>query len=119
MSKQAMNFNVIQTHNNFDCEPIQVDDRNGMKRRVDLRIGYIMTVFGHVPTGFSSASSIVERLNDLHPGANYKYGDILPTLKRMETLGLVSREGGVWNLTASVQKVRAKYSKVEKNLRGL
>ena len=114
---ETMNFNVVQTHNNFDCESTTKDGRSGMSRRVDRRIGYIITALGQTPAGFQTVSHLVTRLNKLHKGAAYRYGDIYPTLIRMGTVGLIRRDsGGAWILT---DKAREKFQAINKNLRSL
>lgn len=114
-SQVTMNFNVVQTHNKFDCEPHHTGGRYGMSRRVDLRIGYIITVFGQTPTGFASIGHVVERLNKLHKGAGYTYSDIYPTIQRMKSVGLISQRQTGWFLS---DDARAKYNAIVKNLRG-
>lgn len=111
----VMNFNVVQTHNKFDCEPLDGSDRHGMSRRVDLRIGYIITVFAQSPTGFNSVGDVVNRLNKLHKGAGYTYNDVYPTILRMKGVGLISQRASGWFLS---EDARAKYSAITKNLRG-
>lgn len=115
MSK-SMNFNATQTHNRFDCEPSHGGGRYGMTRRVDLRIGYIITVFGQTPTGFTSVQAIVDRLNRNHKGAGYTYNDVYPTLLRMrDEAGIVTFRSGTWALSPKAKEV---WSKIERNVRG-
>ncbi len=111
-----MNFNVVQTHNKADCEPHHEGGRYGMIRRVDKRIGYILTVFLQTPTGFSSLGPVVERINKLHKGANYRYGDIYPTVLRMKEVGLIRQTASGWSVPSDA---REKFAKFDKNLRGL
>jgi len=120
MSKKtiAMGFNVTQTHNRYDCETAHSSGRYGMNRRVDLRIGYIITVFGQTPTGFKSVQSVVDRLNRTYKGAGYNKNDVRHALHRMrDELGIITlTSSGGWVLSP---KARAIYSKVSKNLRGV
>jgi hypothetical protein len=111
--KLAMSFNVTQTHNRYDCETAHSSGRYGMNRRVDLRIGYIITVFCQTPTGFKSVQSVVDRLNRTYKGAGYNNNDVRHALHRMrDELRIVtytSSDGWVIKPNA-----RAIYSKVSK-----
>jgi hypothetical protein len=111
---RKMNFNLSQTHNKFDCEPAHSNGRYGMVRRVDLRIGYIITALSATPSGFNTAQNVVDKLNRSHKGAGYTYNDVYPVLRKMVAVGIVSDNGG-WKLTP---KGKATWAKVEKNLRG-
>lgn len=113
-SKQMVfNFNVIQTHNSHDCESVEVNGRQGMSRRNDLRIGNLITIFGQTPTGFKTVKTIVERMNRKYK-SNYTYNDVYPTLRKMEKAGILTRDGGAWTL---VPQARALYQGAIKNRR--
>lgn len=113
-----MNFNARQTHNRFDCEYSKDGGRHTMIRRVDLRIGYIITAFGETPSGFVSVQAVADKLNRMHKGANYTFNDIYPTLVRMrDQAGIVENHtDGSWTMAP---KARSIYSKIEKKVRGV
>lgn len=102
----SLNFNARQTHNKFDCEPEHRNGRYGMNRRVDLRISLIIDVFGQTPTGYTTISALVERLNRMHKSAHFTYADVYPTIRKMMTVGLVVEKASGWSLG---RDARAKY----------
>ena len=109
----AMRFQVSQTHNKQDCEVSVDGSRIAVTRRVDQRVGFIITVLGKSPFGFKSVQSIVNRLNTSFKGASYTYNDVYPTLLRMrDEAGIVKHtSAGAWVLTPKAREV---WSKIEK-----
>ena len=95
-----MKFVRVQTHNQHDCKVgISDDGRFMTDRRVEDRIGYIVSVLAKAPTGFGSVSEIIEKLNKQYPGANYTHNDIYPQMLRAVEAKLVNHTaGGVWRL---------------------
>jgi len=107
----AMRFQVSQSHNRQDCE-VSKDGRIEVTRRVDLRIGYIITALGSTPFGFKSIQALVDKLNRTFKGAHYTVNDIAPTLKRMrDEAGIVKKTANGWSLTPKAREV---WNKIEK-----
>ncbi len=115
--KKSMGFQIRQSHNLHDVEVGTSDDgRTEVRRHVQRRIGFIVSILAGRPRGVDTISQLVELLNKKFPGSAYTFNDVAPSVRKAIEVSLVLRNaGGGYRLAPRGQEAWKALNKVTRD----